>query len=88
MPADRGGSSQTSSRTIYVVFAAAAQKTTGAQLAQQIVAIQEDRERAEQAEADYAARGGNGDHVSERVFTQRYSLPYVAPAVKDLMGKG
>jgi hypothetical protein len=43
MPAGPGKPNQTSSRTIFVVFAAAAQQATGAQLAQQIVAILEEQ---------------------------------------------
>jgi hypothetical protein len=85
MPGESKQNSQ-NARTVYVVFAAAAHGDTGGRLGHQIVAIQQDREEAEQLEATYNGRDRSEDGVSARAFTQRYTVPYVAPAARDLTG--
>ena len=88
MAEGRDGEKSAGAGSIYVVYAAGAQHSTGAQMTQQVLAIQRDREAAERVEADYNDRTNGGERVSERAFVQRYTLPYVAPAVKDLGGQG
>ena len=75
-------------KTVYVVYAAEADHATGSGLSLQIVAIQDSPEAAERLEAAYRDLEAESDHVARRVFTQRYTLPYAAPAVRDLIGKG
>ena len=86
MAGERQQNKENEARTVYVVFAAAAHHATGGSLEQQIMAIQLEREDAERLETAYNTRDRSEDHVSERAFTQRYSVPYVAPAVRDLAG--
>ena len=86
MAGEKQQDSESQASTIHVVFAAVAHHATGGNLGQQIMAIQLDREVAEEMEAEYNERDRSGEHVAERAFTQRYSVPYVAPAVRDLGG--
>ncbi len=88
MPAEEGRGTGDGPKTIHVVYAAAAQHSTGAQMPQQVVAVQEDRKAAEDLEAAYNSRPDSEDHLSERAFIRRYTLPYVAPAVRDLGVRG
>lgn len=78
----------TAGKTIYVVYAAEAHHATGSGLSLQIVAIQDSREAAERMETAYRELEAESDRVARRVFTQHYTLPYAAPAVRGLIGKG
>ena len=71
--------------SVYVVFASTANAETGGQVSRNIIGIFEHPEEAERIEKKFNEEKEKADGVITRAYSIRYALPYLAPALKDLL---
>jgi len=73
------------SRSVFVVFVATVDTQTGGLKSRNIVGIYGDAVEARKLEQRFNEEEQKATGVVVKAFVTRYSLPYVAPAVKPLM---
>ena len=71
--------------SIHIVFVATVGVKTGSLHSRNVIGIFDDIVEAKKLERKFNAQQHESEGIISKAFCLRYSMPYVAPAVKELM---